>query len=397
MNYFISVLIFSLVLFLYIHIYHHYKTSNDLEVYTLDDISNDKLEETCSIRQPFVFSYKNEELMGMFDLDFLTNKFGNFDIKIRNVKNVDEDGQMYLPFQLDKSRELLSNDKKNKFITEKNMDFIEETGLIRFLELSDEFLKPPLLSKSNYDFVCASKNNYTPLRYNLDYRNYIYANKGRLDIKLICPNDSKYLNKIKDYENFEFRSPINPWNVQDIYKNDYGKVKTINIVLEEGQFLYLPAYWWYSVKFTEKSSYLMFNYRTYMNNIAILPDIVIHFLQNQNTKHNVLKKFEYNMEEPEVINLEEEKSSPVEIKLDKLNVNNPEETISLKSRQQVDEEKKSEITIKEEVQNEVIGKAVEKSIESLEKNTIETIEENVEKIVQQTVDDLINDATTEIK
>merc|ERR1711991_1156523 len=82
----------------------------------------------------------------------------------------------------------------------------------------------------------------------------------------------------------------------------------------------------------------------------------------------VLKKFEYNMEEPEVINLEEEKSSPVEIKLDKLNVNNPEETISLKSRQQVDEEKKSEITIKQEVQNEVIEKAVEKSIESLEKN-----------------------------
>ena len=135
----------------------------------------------------------------------------------RNVKNVDEEGQMYLPFQLDKSRELLSNDRKNKFITEKNMDFIEETGLIRFLELSDEFLKPPLLSKSNYDFVCASKNNYTPLRYNLDYRNYIYSNKGKLDIKLICPNDSKYLSKIKDYENFEFRSPIN-LNVQDIYK-----------------------------------------------------------------------------------------------------------------------------------------------------------------------------------
>ena len=108
----------------------------------------------------------------------------------------------------------------------------------------------------------------------------------------------------------------------------------------------------------------MFNYRTYMNNVAILLDIVIHFLQNQNTKHNVLKKFEYNMEAPEVINLEEEKSSPIEIKLDKLNVNNPEETI-LKSRQQVDEEK-SEITIKQEVQNEVIEKLL-KSIESLEK------------------------------
>ena len=134
-----------------------------------------------------------------------------------------------------------------------------------------------------------------------------------------------------------------------------------------------------------------------MNNIAILPDIVIHFLQNQNTKHNVLKKFEYNMEEPEVIDLKEENSSPVEIKLNNINVNSSEETISLKSRQQVSEEEKSEITIKEEVQNEVIEKAVEKSIGSLEKNTIETIEENVEKIVQKTVDDLINDATTEIK
>ena len=61
MNYIISILVFIIILFFYIHIYHHYKTSNDLEVYTLEKPTRDKLEEVCNLRQPFVFEYNNED------------------------------------------------------------------------------------------------------------------------------------------------------------------------------------------------------------------------------------------------------------------------------------------------------------------------------------------------
>jgi len=47
-----AVLIFCVILFFYLHIYFHMKTSNDLEVYEIDQPSKDKLEEVCDLRQP---------------------------------------------------------------------------------------------------------------------------------------------------------------------------------------------------------------------------------------------------------------------------------------------------------------------------------------------------------
>ena len=51
MKYLIGILIFCLVLFFYLHIYFHLKTSNDLEVYTIERPSKEKLEEICDLRQ----------------------------------------------------------------------------------------------------------------------------------------------------------------------------------------------------------------------------------------------------------------------------------------------------------------------------------------------------------
>ena len=48
--------------------------------------------------------------------------------------------------------------------------------------------------------------------------------------------------------------------------------------------LYIPAYWWYSIKYNEKSSIACFYYKSYMNTLAILPDTIISFLQNANIK-----------------------------------------------------------------------------------------------------------------
>ena len=51
----IAVLLFCLVLFLYLHIQFHLKTSNDLELYEIDYPSKEKLEEICDLRQPLIF------------------------------------------------------------------------------------------------------------------------------------------------------------------------------------------------------------------------------------------------------------------------------------------------------------------------------------------------------
>jgi hypothetical protein len=100
---------------------------------------------------------------------------------------------------------------------------------------------------------------------------------------------SKYLYPIKDYELFEFKSPVNPWNVSPEYKADFDKIKCLEFTVTQGKALYIPAYWWYSIKFNKNTSISCFKYKTYMNCVSIIPDLTLHGLQFQNIKRNTVK------------------------------------------------------------------------------------------------------------
>ena len=104
------------------------------------------------------------------------------------------------------------------------------------------------------------------------------------------PNSTKYLYPNYDYENFEFRSPVNPWNPDKKFMADFDKMKCLEFTLTVGKTLFIPAYWWYSIKFNNNTSISVFRYRTYMNNLAVVPYIAMHALQIQNVKRNTVKK-----------------------------------------------------------------------------------------------------------
>jgi len=61
--------------------------------------------------------------------------------------------------------------------------------------------------------------------------------------------------------------------------------------LKKNDIIFVPAYWWFSIKYDNNTSVCMFKYRTYMNTAAILPDIVMSTLQSLNTKHEIVEKF----------------------------------------------------------------------------------------------------------
>ena len=92
LKYFIAIFIFCLVLFLYLHIQYHLKTSEDLEVYTIERPSKETLEEICNIRQPVVFEFNNERLLESCNLATLDDNYGAFDIQLRDVTNKDDLG-----------------------------------------------------------------------------------------------------------------------------------------------------------------------------------------------------------------------------------------------------------------------------------------------------------------
>ena len=289
---FIGFFVFCLVLFIYLHINFHFKTSDDLEVYEVDQVSKEKLEEICDLRQPVMFDFNDERLVSNTNMEFLENNYHAFEMKIRNVNDTDYENDIYLPLPLHSAVKLFKDDKTSSFYSESNNDLLQETGAIKTFQYNDEFLRPFMVSNCNYDVMCGSQTTQTPFRYELNYRNYFLVTAGSIKIKMATPKSTKYLYTVYDYDNFEFRSPVNPWNPQAQYSADFDKIKCLEVQLSAGKIIQIPAYWWYSIQFEKGASVSCLRYRTYMNNVAISPYICLHALQLQNVKRDITKKKE---------------------------------------------------------------------------------------------------------
>jgi len=294
----IGIFIFCVILFLYLHIQFHFKTSDDLEIYEVDQASKDKLEEICDLRQPVLIDCDEDgyKIINTTNKNFLLENYPVFEVKIRNKTDVSSESDICVPLQLHLAVKLFNEDNKSSYFSEGNIDFLQETGAIKNMSYNDEYLRPYLVSNCYYDVLFASKDLETPFRYDLNYRNYYFVTQGSIKVKLSPQKSSKYLYPINDYENFEFKSPINPWEPQSKYRADFDKIKCLEITLIPGKMLYIPAYWWYTFKFDENTSVSCFKYRTYMNNIAISPKICMYALQNQNVERKIAKPININYE-----------------------------------------------------------------------------------------------------
>jgi hypothetical protein len=314
-----GIFIFCIVLFFYLHIQFHLKTSDDLEIYEIDQASKDRMEEICDLRQPVLFDCDEDinKIVQTTNKTTLLDNYPVFEVKIRD--NIDAtssstEEELYLPLPLHIACKLFREDSNAVYFSENNMDFLTETGVIKNMTYNDEFLRPRLVSNCNYDIMLGSDGIETPFRYEMNYRNYFVVTQGSLTIKMAPPKSSRYLYPVNDYENFEFRSPINPWAPQSKFKADFDKIKCLEIVLMPGRFLFIPAYWWYSFKFAEDTSVSCFRYRTYMNNIAISPNIFMYALQNQNVERKIAKKIDLKqpaVEEPVIKAVEDTSTTSI--------------------------------------------------------------------------------------
>ena len=293
MPYLLELIIFLIVLFLYIHVNYHIKTSNDPEIYEYNETSKEKLEEMCDLKQPVIIC------RDILDLNIknlpINNIYKDYDILIRDVEEEELDKLLHLPLNYEDSEKLFNNDDKGQYISEQNENFIKETGLIKIIQNKDKFFRPPLHSNCFYDILMGSNNSHTPLRYEINYRNYIYVSSGTCKIKMIAPDNIQNLYPIMDYVNFEFRSSINPWKVQSEFANEFRRIKVIDIELQEGQTLFVPAYWFYSIKFNNSTKLITMKYRNYFNIVSIVPYLGMHYLQIQNIKKDKYNKFKVNI------------------------------------------------------------------------------------------------------
>jgi len=291
----ISMIIFCAILFIYLHVQFHLKTGNDLEIYEIDQASKERMEEICDLRQPVLLDCDDEgnKIIESTNKRSLIDNYPVFEIKIRETATENNaSGDLCVPLPLNVAARLFAQDKHATYFSESNLEFLTETGAVKHMAYNDKFLRPTLVSNCYYDVMFGSNNLKTPFRYELNYRNYFLVTQGSITVKLAPPKNAKYLYPNSDYETFEFSSPVDPWEPQSRFKADFDKIKCLEITLTPGKFLFIPAYWWYSFKFGDDTSVSCFKYRTYMNNIAISPNIFMYALQNQNIERKFAKQFD---------------------------------------------------------------------------------------------------------
>jgi hypothetical protein len=315
MNALIHIFIFLIIAFLYIHVSNQYKRSEDLEIYEMDYINNNHLQEVCDIKQPVLFEYKsfNEEFFANIECEKLLEK-GSFDIKVKENddywKDTDTVDYIVLPFQ--SSQSLMTTDTHAKYFTENNESFIEDSGLFSMFQTNNAFLKPSFTNITKYDIQTGSQNCVTPLRYHTDYRRFLCVGSGKISVKMTPWRSTKYLYPNEDYDNYEFFSPINVWKPQKKYFNEMDKVKFLEFDVNAGNVLYIPPYWWYSIKYSDQSENIVagFTYISVMNCLANLPNWVKYYAQQSNIKKRITKTLDVPVK---TVTIDESKNETIEI------------------------------------------------------------------------------------
>jgi hypothetical protein len=184
----------------------------------------------------------------------------------------------------------LKNDEDSRYILENNASFLEESKLKKKISKMDEILTPSYNCISHYDYLGGSAGACSPLRYHTYTRKYLVVCEGKIRVKMAPWETTKYLHKISDYDAFEFRSPVNVWNVQEKYTHDMDKVQMLDFEVSSSHVLYIPPYWWYSIQYDGVTSAIIeYTYGTFVNRIAYIGDIGRHWLQQQNIVSKVTK------------------------------------------------------------------------------------------------------------
>jgi len=121
---------------------------------------------------------------------------------------------------------------------------------------------------------------------------------GKIHLKFTPWKSSKYLDPHKDYEHYDFRSPVDPWS-----HTDGSPLQFVEAEAHAGQIIYLPPYWWFSIRYMgEEPTYVCVQtYHSLMNWVAHAPDLALSLLQRQNITKTYKKAPAPLQEENEIV------------------------------------------------------------------------------------------------
>ena len=265
---------------LYSQIMFQLKKGDDLEIYETDFTTNKELNDSANLKQPFIFSFSEFD-QNLNSLD-LTKDYGSFDVFVKDATDYYADKPTQsIVLTLNAASSLIQTDGDAKYYSDSNSFFIDETGIQKYYQQVDKYLKPPLSLFSKYDIIFGSAGSSTPLMYHTYERRYLYVTgQDNIVVKMTPWRSSKYMIINKNYKDYEFSSPLNVWKPQNAYMGGYQKMKFIEFVVRPGSILYVPPFWHYSIQFKKENQFVhVFNYGSLMNILSNAFNLGNHYYE----------------------------------------------------------------------------------------------------------------------
>ena len=156
---------------------------------------------------------------------------------------------------------IINDNKSLNIINEENIYSIINENLTKIhRKIFSKYLKNPLLVNDLLNigiFISEGKSNIIINGHSENTENFICLTKGNIEIILIPPNERKFVYPFKIQYGQYIYSPINFFNQQFQSYPNFKKTNRILINISIGDCIYIPSYWWRSIK-TNKNEHFQF-------------------------------------------------------------------------------------------------------------------------------------------
>jgi len=289
MNFFIGFVIFIIVLFVYMHVMQQYKRSEKLQLYEMDYTDNRELQTACNVKQPIVFEFRNvlSEFFYRQSPKVYLEQMGQIDVCLKDTDDYWTESPRnsvdYVVISYKSLNSLILSDARGHYISECNGDFVSDANMGDLYQRMDEYIKPAYACHTHYDILFGSPKTVFPMRYHTHDRIFLCVLSGKISVKMTNWKSYIHFKKgiVRDYENYEFWTCENPW------KSSAGDtIQYLDFMVLTGQILYVPAYWFYSIRIEDPDTIIsQIKYNTPANILANVSDIGKWYLQQKNIEH----------------------------------------------------------------------------------------------------------------
>ncbi len=250
--YIIQIIVIVVTLYVILNIQFHYRISEKLELYQMDNYSINKelLLGYISDKLPIVFTNMTDEsdiqywnfdyFKQYYPEELLTiiskyNSKKHLRVKVKNV-----------PFKFSDNSEKEDSEKDEYYI--EDYSFIQNSGMDSVIHDDLKILFPSFSFGNTYKLNISKSGYTTKLYYKTDLYNYIIQLEGTQKIVLFHPKQSKYLYRSSLYNKYRVQSDVNFWDLDSKKFPMMDKAKYIEIILHPGNILLIPNYWWFTSK-----------------------------------------------------------------------------------------------------------------------------------------------------